>query len=125
MCQLGPSPRQALDAEASALTPLFRAPSGWAPDKLLKSLKWLGFPAEVPDLASIAMAARARVAIYENLKPRRLAGLRESSSISCIAEPPRLRGSCFAPWRVGSSNFLFTLEAAVLQVHGIRDPQDP
>ncbi|CAK0878271.1 unnamed protein product, partial [Prorocentrum cordatum] len=106
-CQLDPLPEKALEVEA-----------GFG---LLKSFKWLGFPAEVPDLDSIAVAARASVALRENMKQgglrvtQRARQLRQLLSRADCADRALHHGG----W-IGS-NFPFSLVAATLKVHALQD----
>ena len=57
LCQLEPPPDRVIDFEMRALRKLFKGPQGWMNPETLKSLKWLGFPVEIPDLATVAVAA--------------------------------------------------------------------
>ncbi|CAK0843105.1 unnamed protein product [Prorocentrum cordatum] len=51
--------------EAAALQSLCRGPSRWAPPSALHGLPLMGFPAGLPDLPSVALAAKARVCQWE------------------------------------------------------------
>ena len=66
--QLDPLPPAVLEAELRAVTTLFPGPRGWIDLDTLKSLKQLHFPQELCDIQSAAIAAKARVATFENLK---------------------------------------------------------
>ncbi|CAK0831009.1 unnamed protein product [Prorocentrum cordatum] len=65
--QLDPLPTNYDDLENKALRQLFPGPRGWFTTQVMKSLRHVGFPKELPDdLQSAAVAARARVALHEN-----------------------------------------------------------
>ena len=119
ICQLDPLPAQVLEAEVISLRRLFRGPHGWTSPAVLKSLKWLGFPAEIPDLASIAVAAKARVVLLENSQQGGLQIQKRAVQLRRMLSHPdcALRACWYSDWV--ASNFLFNLDAAALQVHAL------
>ena len=66
VAQLLPLPAHFVRAEEQACAALFKGPSDWITVEALKDLSSLHFPVNLPDIPSMAMAARARVARFEN-----------------------------------------------------------
>ena len=69
VAQLGPLPPSVNDIEGKACQSLFPGPKGWFSVDALKDLKALHFPKCLVDVRSTAVAARARVARFENATP--------------------------------------------------------
>ena len=114
--QLEDPPTSFEGVERTACRKLFPGPAFWITSGVLQNLKILGFPAELPILSNLALAAKSRVCRCENqqhgglLVYQRARRLRQALA-SC---DDLARLSWVHTWAQG--NFLFRLEAADLQV---------
>jgi len=119
--QLEDPPTSFEGVERTACRKLFPGPAFWITPGVLQNLKILGFPAELPILSNLALAAKSRVCRGENqqhgglLVYQRTRRLRQALA-SC---DDLARLSWVHTWAHG--NFLFRLEAADLQVQSCLD----
>jgi exonuclease III len=111
--QLEPLPPHFKEHETKAVKALFPGPTGWMSPAALKSLKTIGFQAELPDLGTRCTAAQARTYRHENaaqgglkIRARHKALVRRLSAF-----PPHFR------WRGWiENNFIYTLNAAAVKL---------
>jgi len=82
VAQLDPLPDDFDMYEGKACKSLFTGPTGWMTPGCLKELKSLRFPRELPDIRSVAIAAKARVARFECLNNGGLNILRRAHTLS-------------------------------------------
>ena len=81
LAQLEVVPSTWEDLEQSACKLLFRGPRNWISAGVLKGLKHIGFMDQLPDLRSLAMAAKCRVTRYENIAH---GGLHLTERLRCL-----------------------------------------
>ena len=111
--QLDPLPTNYEAAEMKAMRRLFPGPFEWCTPQFLKSLRHMGFPKELPDLPSAAVAARARVALHENSRQGGLQVRTRAARLRLLlADSNEIgRRHFYKGWVDGC--FIFSLESAL------------
>ena len=110
--QLEDLPENFAAHERKACQSLLPGPTGWMVPNCLKDAKHVGFPIELADMAAVSIAAKARVAFFEN---EAHGGLNITRRVACFQT---VAGDDCSVQHIGwvstwaSNSFFYTLERA-------------